>query len=271
MINETETRKCKRCGEDYFPLYYELLNTRILRGDGYCPDCAKAVYEEEVAKEEAVKQAEITRIRRHKRETCGIPPKFMNEDFSTFQKGWQDKAYKLCLEYAEGFPVDKRPTGYRSLYLWSANTWGTGKTHLSCAIIHRILDQWKGDTNKGCPRVVFLSEPDLFRRIQATYSFTPEEKQMRESEDDIIKGIISADLLVLDDVGKEKRADPRFIQRTMFAIIDGRYKLNLPLIITANLSPGELKSHLEPASFDRVWELCQGKSIQMDGKSYRQR
>ena len=94
---------------------------------------------------------------------------------------------------------------------------------------------------------------------------------MRESEDDIIKSIVYADLVVLDDVGKEKRADPRFIQRTIYSIIDGRYKQQLPLILTANLDPNGLKEHLESASFDRVWELIEGKSVRMDGQSYRRR
>jgi len=248
-----------------------MLQTKILRGDGYCPDCAKQVYDEEVAREEAARQAEVARVRRQHRLSSGIPPKFMNSDFSTFEKGWQDKAFKLCWDYAEGFPVDRYPAGYRSLYLWSTESWGTGKTHLASAICHRIYDRWTGTGNKGCPRIIFLSEPELFRRIQATYSFTREESQIRESEDDIIKSIVYADLVVLDDVGKEKRADPRFIQRTIYAIIDGRYKNQLPLIITANLDPNQLKEHLESASFDRVFEMIQGKSIRMDGRSFRRK
>ncbi len=109
MMSKTETRVCRRCHSDYSPQYYNLLNCHILRGDGYCPSCAQKVYEEETAKEEAVRQAEVARIRRQRRESCGIPPKFMNEDFSTFQKGWQDKALKLAVAYAEDFPVDRRP------------------------------------------------------------------------------------------------------------------------------------------------------------------
>jgi len=223
------------------------------------------------AKEEATRLAEVARIKRQRRESSGIPPKFMYSDFSSFEKGWQDKALKLCVAYAEDFPVDRYPRGYQSLYFWSTESWGTGKTHLASAICHRIYDRWDGTGNKGCPRIIFLSEPELFRRIQATYSFTREESQVRESEDDIIKGIIGADLVVLDDVGKEKRLKPEFVQRTLFSLIDGRYKAELPLIITANLDPAGLKEHLESASFDRVWEMVEGKSIHMDGKSFRRK
>jgi DNA replication protein DnaC len=269
-----ETRLCKKCSGEYESQYWTIggmINTRLLKGDGYCPACARNVYGEEVAREETKRLAEIARIRRQHRETSGIPPKFMNQDFSTFEKGWQDKALKKCQEYAEKFPVDRYPRGYRSLYLWSTESWGTGKTHLSAAVCHRILDRWTGMENKGCPRIIFLSEPELFRRIQATYSFTREESQVRESEDDIIRGIIGADFVVLDDIGKEKRKDMDFVQRTLFAIINGRYKEKLPLIITANLDPTGLKEHLESASFDRLWEMVKGKSVRMDGKSYRRK
>ncbi len=270
-MTQDTARLCRKCQEFYEPKFYDIMGLHILRGDGYCPSCAQKVYEEEVAKEELTRQAEIARIKRHRRESCGIPPKFMDVDFSTFKKGWQDKALKLCWNYAEAFPIDRYPKGYRSLYLWSTESWGTGKTHLSVAICHRILNRWTGLGNKGCPRIIFLSEPELFSRIQATYSFTREESQMRESEDDIIKTIVYADLVVLDDVGKEPRRDMQFVRKTLFAIINGRYNAQLPMIITANLDPAGLKEHLESASFDRLWEMIGGKSVRMDGQSYRRK
>ena len=158
--------------------------------------------------------------------------------------------------------------GHPSLFIYG--DWGTGKTHLSCAIAHRIFDRWNGG-ERGCPRVVFVSEPDLFRRIQATYSFNKEEREIRESEDNIIKGISYCDLLILDDVGKERRSDPRFVQRTLFAIVDNRYRLELPMVITANFDVDGLKKHLEDASFDRFFEMTKGSYVKMDGESYRRK
>lgn len=266
----TEPRKCSRCPNEYEPRYYDVLDTHILVGGGLCPDCAQKEYDNEVAKEKATKQSSIMTERRRCREECGIPSKFMNQDFSTFDKGWQDEALNKCWKYAESYPVEARPINYPSLYIYSGSSWGIGKTHLSCAIAHRILNRWKGE-DRGCPRVVFISEPDLFRKIQATYNYSAEEKQYRESENDIIKGIISADLIILDDVGKEKRQDPRFVQRTLFAIIDGRYKVSLPIVLTANLNPAQLKRHLEDASFDRFYEMTKGQAVLMDGESYRRK
>ena len=279
MNDITETKQCRQCSNEYEPKYYDLLGSHILVGQGLCPDCAKKAYDKLMAEEKAAQQASIMGTRRKHRQGCGIPKFYMDKDFSTFDKGWQDKAFKLCWEYAEAFPVDRRPTGYRSLYLWASGNKdnpsgnGTGKSHLSYAIVHRILDRWTGENDRGCPRIVCLREQELFRQIQATYSFTQEEKMMRESEDDIIKRIVYADLVVIDDVGKEVRANSDFVRKILFSIINGRYDQDLPLIITANLSPGQLKLHLdEPpteASYSRFLEMTKKKSVAMDGKNYR--
>lgn len=258
--------KCLSCGKDFEAEYYELMGVKLLKGLGLCVSCRKEKLAEEEAKEEATEASRIMGERKRARERSGISLKFMNQDFSTFKKGWQDKAFNLCWKYAEGFPIDQQPLGHPSLFVYG--DWGTGKTHLTCAIGHRIFDRWVG-SERDCPRVVFVSEPDLFRRIQATYNFSREEREIRESEDDIIKGISYCDLLILDDVGKERRFDPRFIQRTLFAVVDNRYKHQLPMVITANFDADGLRKHLEDASFDRFFEMTKGSYIQMSGNSYR--
>lgn len=273
---------CKRCKEEYEPQYLELLGVKILRGDGYCSKCGKVKLDEEEAKEKAMQEAHINAIRYDCIGKSGIPPRFLTESFSSFKKGWQDKALASSRDYANHFPVDDRPINYPSLYLWSAKSWGTGKTHLSCAIALRIFERWIGEGEWVCPRIYFVSEPDLFRQIQATYSFTREEGQMRDSEDDILRKLIYCDLLILDDIGKQKK-EPKwnpftrkyeemssaFVQRTLFGIIDGRYNRKLPMVLTANVNADGLKAHLEDASFDRFFEMIQGKYCCMDGDSYR--
>jgi len=272
-----ETRTCLKCQGQYEPEYYgKVGGVQLLKGSGYCPGCAKVAYEEEVAREKAAFEA-LTHNTRHEHiAQSGIPYRFMTQKFKTFEKGWQDKALAFCEKYAEDFPVNKRPSGVPSLYLWAAGNAvnpkgnGTGKSHLSCAIAHRIFERWTGK-HKGCPRIYFVSESDLFRQIQATYSFSREEGRVRDSEDDIVRKLTYCDLLILDDVGKERRSDPRFIQRTLFSIIDGRYKLLLPLVLTANVNGDGLRRHLEDASFDRFFEMIEGKSVCMDGQSYRRK
>ncbi len=274
-----ETRLCKspECKKDYEPKYLEVLGIKLLRGDGYCPDCAKCKREELDAKDEAARQADIAHRRRAAREKTEIPPRFMNKDFSNFYCKGRSKqigdAWQQCWQYAEEYPVGKRPQGYRSLYIYSEQSWGVGKTHLSCAIAHRILDRWQ-DENTACPRVRWVSEPQLFSKIEASFNYTAEDKHILPNKDDIINDLIFADLLILDDVGKEKRADPRFVQRTLFAIINGRYDRDYPMVITANLSPSLMKGYLgsgetDEAIYDRLLEMTGRKRIAIDGQSYR--
>ena len=267
----TEHRNCKGCGKKYDARILDILGVRLLCGGGYCPECVKVKVVEEDAKERQAEQARIVTQRRQWRNSCGIFPKFMNEDFSTFEKHRQEKALKECFDYAEQFPIGKS-AGYRSLVLFSNESWGVGKTHLACAIAHRILDRWNGEAI-SCP-VRFVSETDLFMRIQDTYNHNQEERFYLPSERDILYDHIGVPLLILDDVGKRRVHDPRFVQRIMFALIDGRYKSMRPMVITANLNPERLKVYLgggtgDEASLDRLLEMTRGQFIKMEGASYR--
>jgi len=264
---ESESGACPDCGRKAIEIQVWEFADGTIKKYKNCPTCIAKRDKMRKEEEEVIRLAEVAKMKLQYRKTCGIPAKFMNQDFSTFKKGWQDKAFDYCWKYANSFPVDKRPIGIPSLYIQS-KSFGTGKTHLSCAIVHRIIDRWNGG-DRGCPRIIFASEPDFFRAIQTTYSFNNEEQKMRESEDDIIKRLTYCDLLILDDVGKEERRDLRFLQRTLFALIDGRYRLEVPMVLTANLNADQLKTHLGDAAFDRFFEMIKGSQLEMEGKSYR--
>jgi len=266
----SEIKKCLRCGEDYEAEYYDVLNTKILKGAGNCRPCCAVILEEEEAKEKAKQLAYVNGSRENYTNLSGIPLKFRAESFETFDKGWQDKALAYCKKYAEDYPIDKRPYGYPSLYLWSARTWGVGKTHLACAIALRIFNRWN-DGDKSCPRIYFVREYDLFRKIQATFNYTREEQETKDSEDKIMSRLLSCDLLVLDDVGKQITARADFVQRILFTLIDERYDKKLPIILTANVNADGLLRHMGEASLDRFFEMTGGKDVPMDGKSYRRK
>jgi len=272
-----ELKICRRCGEEYEAEIILVLGARLLRGNGYCPDCAKKALAEQEAKEKAAKEADIISKRHKWRLSCGIAQKFMNEEFGTFNKDRQKKAYEKCLAYAEKFPIEDC-RGYPSLLLYSDHSWGVGKSHLASAIAHLILNRWQGET-AICP-VHFTTEPDLLMQIQATFSYNPEEKHYRESEADILNRLIGVPLLILDDIGKRRTHDPRFVQRIMFALIDGRYRAMKPMVMTANLTPERLKLYLgggqgDEAAYDRLLEMCNDdkglKFFQLEGESYRRK
>ncbi len=291
--------QCIDCGKSYMAERYSwpvrkpkpnypgaterIYEPRIL-GGGRCRDCQDKKAEEIRQAEEAARQAEFAKTRRQARLGCGIELKYQAEDFSTFKleglPGGIKKAYRRCWDYAERFPIEDMGRGYPSLVLFSEKSWGVGKTHLAGAIAHRVLDRWQG-TPAGCP-VRFISEPELLLQITATYNYTLEEKQFRESEADIINRLIAVPLLIIDDVGKRKVADLRFVQRIHFSIIDGRYKRLKPVVLTANLDSEGLGRYLgginpagqdlsggDEATLDRLIEMCGGEFDKMDGKSYR--
>jgi len=270
--------KCIDCSGEFEPQFWEVLGIRALRGQGRCPDCSQKKLAELEALEVAKKATEVLSRRRDARASMGIPPRFMNKDFST--GSWDrgrgkeiDRAYRECWNYAEEYPIGRNVKGYRSLLIYSESSWGVGKTHLSCSIAHRILDRWN-DPELVIPRILWISEPDLYQRIQASYNYNYEERQLLPNEDDILKELIYKDLLILDDVGKERRTDPKFVQRTLFKVINGRYDRDVPIVITANLAPEELQDYFgtrgrDEASWDRLYEMVKGKVIKIDGDSYR--
>jgi DNA replication protein DnaC len=266
--------------ESFYEWTYE---DRIL-GRGICPVCREKRDEEDRKAAEAERKNEVMKKRRHYRNSCGLDTRYINEDFSTFKlpgvNNQIHKAYDLAWEYANNFPIESRGEGYKSMVLFSESSWGVGKTHLAAAIANKILDRWDGKPGI-CP-VRFVSEPELLLHITATYNYNPEERQFRESESDIINSLLAVPLLIIDDVGKRKVADLRFVQRVHFSIIDGRYKRHKPIILTANQSIMGIGRYLggvdpdgsevsDEANLDRLIEMSGGWFTRMEGKSYRRR
>jgi DNA replication protein DnaC len=265
--------KCAGCGQDYKARNYILNNgwTWNTGKTGYCQECSEKRAAEFYRQEKEKADAELIGKRESWRVSCGIPLKYRFKGFQHFEQSYQPKAFMKCQDYAQKFPIDN-PQSYPSLVLYSDHTWGTGKTHLACSIAHHILSRWAGEP-RTCP-VKFVSEPVLFESIRETYNFSFQEKEQLPSAKNIIDSCIRVPLLILDDLGKEEVSDLRFVQRTLFSIFDGRYNAELPVVVTANLNDAGLRSHMggnagNEASFNRLFEMCKGEFVHMDGQSYR--
>ncbi len=269
---KNEKRICQSCCVEYDARLLNILGHWMDFSHDVCEDCWRKQETERNAQEQAQRVHETQRKREEGRRTCGIPLKYFEERFTTWEIGRSgnvDRAYSLAIEYATDYPLMK-PQGYRSLFLSSPGCVGLGKTHLVCSIAHQVLDRWQGEGR--CP-VYLITESDLFERIRATYHHQGEHE---ETEEQIIKKLIWVPLLILDDLGKEEVADPKFVQRTLFKIINGRYNNTLPTVFTANDTPEEIRRHLggsggKEASYDRLVEMCKGKFFIMTGESYRRK
>ncbi len=220
---------------------------------------------------EPTREQEIAMIRENKRLSCGIPAKFQSVRFDTFdtkRPGNVNVAYRACVKYADNYNL-RAPAGHKSLILTSARIWGNGKSHLACSILHRILDRWNGE--RGFCSMLFITEPDMFSRIQKTYN--RDRAQGAETEDAVFNLLSKVGLLVVDDVGKVTRSDPRFVQSTWFKVIDKRYSSELPIVLTCNLNATEFYNHFggksNEASYSRLKDMSKGNRIEINSPSYR--
>jgi DNA replication protein DnaC len=271
----TENTICKKCGVEYQAKFYNVLGMKYGSPRGLCLACDH-VYLVDLAAKEKAEELRILNLKREEwRQESGIPYIYREKRFATWdfgRSGNVDAIRDICIEYAENYKI-LRPRENSSLIFTSPGKWGVGKTHLVSCIAHRVLDRWNGeDINRP---VTMMTESDLFESIRATYNHKYEEGA-RMTEEKIINKATRTPLLILDDVGKEQVADPRFVQRTLFKIINGRYNYSLPVIITANKSAAELKTYFggadgDEAILDRLLEMCKGKIHEVKGESYRRK
>lgn len=283
----TKTQVCIECGQEYEAMMITLISTPVDFSRGRCSGCRAEKLAEEQKQEEVARQIEISRKRGQWRQESGIPLKFMNEEFGTFdtkRPGNVKRIYDVCQKYAKGFPLNyhdyirENKKAYPSLLLQSSIA-GLGKTHLAASILHNILNRWQGEEISN--PVAFITESELLAKIQETYSYSAEEKRIRESEDDIIKALMYRPILVLDEIGYERRTDLKFVRRILFRLINGRYNNLRPLVLTTNLSTDQLKNYLDSTNitdmdraertYDRLWEMAEGNVWRITGESYRRK
>lgn len=122
-----------------------------------------------------------------------------------------------CKNYAEDFST------YSPNLLLFGGT-GVGKTHISKAIAKKVAENGFD--------VIYMSAPDLFTSLE-------KERFNQETPIEDMNSIMKCELLVIDDLGAEFTTS--FTISALYNIINTRLLSDLPTIITANLSPSELK------------------------------
>ena len=84
----------------------------------------------------------------------------------------------------------------------------------------------------------------------------------------LVNRLMRAELLVLDDLGAERGTD--FALEKVYDIIDSRYRLHRPMILTTNLTLDEMKGTRDirySRIYDRIFEVCY--PVKFTGVSYR--
>ena len=106
---------------------------------------------------------------------------------------------------------DASPRRFRSVGkgLFLEGQPGVGKTHLAVAVLKQVI-QTTG------ARGLFYDTRDLLRVIRSTY-----DPSIRTTELEVLRPVMTADLLVLDDLGAEKTSE--WVEETMNLIVNTRY------------------------------------------------
>jgi len=154
---------------------------------------------------------------------------------------------------------------------------GVGKTHLAVAICRRVLVEREIQA-----RVRFADFRALLREIKGSYN-----PDTRVTESAVLKPVLDADLLVLDDLGGE--SSTLWVFDTLFYILNHRYNERKLTVITTNFtdrprprqtglpSPGfgkrppteeyTLSERITVRLRSRLYEMC--RDVRMDGDDYR--
>ena len=169
----------------------------------------------------------------------------LNYKFENFEVNSNNKkVYQSLRDYSERFVNLKERKG---LILTGNN--GVGKTHLACSIANELI-------KNGIP-IIYGTLINLLAELKSTY-----DNDNNISEMEIIKLYEKVDLLVIDDLGKEKPSE--WGLEKLFTIINSRYENNLPVIITTNYDQNSLINRLSingeietvNSIISRLYEMC---------------
>lgn len=133
-----------------------------------------------------------------------------------------------------------------NLYFWGDV--GTGKSYLSKILVAAFLQEGKWVEFRDCSECFSLFEE--LRILKQSFYHEEKEEKMNLLADEI-EDIFQADLLVLDDLGKES-TEKRYTLEYLLDLLNFRIEKNLPTVITSNLSLSDLHEHFDERLSSRL-------------------
>ncbi|WP_027119676.1 ATP-binding protein [[Mycoplasma] testudinis] len=196
----------------------------------------------------------------------GFPERFLDIKFcdKSIDASW-DGSRKKLLNFMNGQFKGKKTGGF---YLYGSS--GVGKSYITCLFTNHLAK-----TNK---KIAYVFLPDLLLRLLKSFSDDKSEFDTSLNE------MISADVLVFDDVGAETYRD-WFVNEYFLRIINNRMSSDKMTIFVSNFSLAELERHYcKPNAYktkdasqekaasrliDRIYELVGNNVFHLQGKSWR--
>ena len=185
-------------------------------------------------------------------EQARIPRRYQNCSLGNFEvhNDSHKDALKISRKFVGNYPAQE-------IGLLFIGPCGVGKTHLAVAILKLVIRE------KGA-RGLFYDTRELLRVIRSTYN-----PLVQTAEMDVLRPVMEADLLVLDDLGAEKTSE--WVEETLNLIVNTRYNERRATIFTSNyLRPEDVSKDPAEDSFkaetlqervgERMWsrlhEMC---------------
>ena len=168
--------------------------------------------------------------------SVGLPDPGLRKHTFENDLGYNPKQIAIAKQYVQHW--EEFLESSTGLLLWG--NVGTGKSYIAGCIANALLD-------KGVP-VIMTNFARLLNKLTNMYS---------GDRNAYIDSFKKYPLMIIDDLGVER--DSEFAREQVFSVIDSRYRSQLPMIVTTNLSLEELKDKTDLSRariYDRVLERC---------------
>lgn len=240
-------KTCKIHGE-YEAEVFEFPGKETKTLKSACPECYRIAEEKNAAIMKVKTDRENQKWRENAYKESEIEERHKSSTFDNYVG--HDKELQQVKHYLYNFIKNKKVTSP----LFLCGRFGTGKSHLGCAMINHLI-------SAGICRAHYTTLRNMARKIRETRSFSVDR-----CESDVVEKYVNFPFLVLDEVGLQSGTDDE--KMTIFDVMNGRYNRYHPTIIITKLPYRDLEKYLGSEVMDR-FKGSDGELVTFDWESER--